>query len=110
MLTRLIAGTGVVALTAVLTVSLAQAGPITQRAAHQRARIHQGVASGELTPVEAHHLRRQQGHIAYLRQEALRNGHIGPREYALINGAQDHASRTIYRLKHNGRERPAGQE
>jgi hypothetical protein len=82
----------------------ALAGTIGRREARQRARIHQGVHGGALTAGEAKVLRHEQRHIESLRQRALADGHIGRREGAALDRAQDRASRDIYRLKHNGRE------
>ena len=98
---------------AALTVALgggpAGAGPITQREARQRARIHQGVRSGELTPRETNVLRHEQRGIEQLRGQALADGHVDARERAALVDAQDQASHDIYRLKHNQREVPQAQ-
>ena len=84
----------------------AYAGPVTRREAQQHARIHQGVESGALTPGESKVLRHEQRGVERLRQHALADGRIGPRERAMLADAQDQASRDIYRLKHNAREVP----
>ncbi len=98
-----------VALTVLLGATAAHAGPVRHRQARQHARIHQGVQGGALTPGEAKALRREQRGVERLRERALADGQIGPREGAALDNAQDQASRDIYRLKHNGREVPGAQ-
>lgn len=89
--------------------SIAFAGPNTPRAdrreARQAARIHQGVASGQLTPAEAARLRAGQRHIHRMERRAKADGHVSVRERARLERAQDQQSRAIARLKHNGRTR-----
>jgi hypothetical protein len=92
-----------------LTATATYAGPITRREVRQRARIHQGVQSGDLTRGETNVLRREQRGIEHLREHALTDGHIGPRERSALTNAQNRASHAIYRLKHNGREVPPAQ-
>ena len=86
---------------------VASAGTATPRINHrrvvQRARIRQGVRSGELTPREARHLRKGERHIARMERRAKADGQVTPRERARLNRAENRQSRRIYRLKHNGR-------
>ena len=97
---------GITGLALTLTTSAANAGQVASREAQQRARIHQGVASGQLTPRETKVLRQEQHHIDNMRERALADGHVGPKELARLDQAQDHASHDIYRLKHNERQVP----
>jgi hypothetical protein len=82
------------------------AGPrVNHRQTRQHARIHQGVASGELTRYEAHRARAGQRHVQRLENRALRDGDLSARERFRLEHVQDVQSRRIYRLKHNGRTR-----
>jgi len=90
----------------VLAATAAYAGLFTTRQVRQQARIHQGVEGGALTPGETKVLQHEQRGIERLRQRAVADGHIGPRERETLVDAQDDASRDIYRLKHNAREVP----
>ncbi len=90
-----------------LTASLASAATprVDRREARQRARIHQGVVSGQLTRAEAVRLRAGQRHIQRLERRAKCDGVVTPRERARLERAQNHESRAIARLKHNARTR-----
>jgi len=83
----------------------ALAGSMAHRHVHQQARIYQGIRSGALTPGETIRLERQQCRIQGLEMHALSDGKLTKRERLRINRAQVHASRSIYRLKHNNRSR-----
>lgn len=100
---------GIIGLTAILAASAANAGQAARREGRQRARIHQGVASGELTPGETQKLKREQRHIERTRERALADGKIGPKEHAKLQHEQNKASRDINRLKHNERQVPPAQ-
>lgn len=83
----------------------ADAGKIGDRQVRQHARIHQGVAEGQLTRGETHVLRDEQRAIRATRLAARSDGAITAGERARIEQLQDRASADIYRLKHNGRAR-----
>ena len=100
---------GMLALGVMLVSSTAEAGQVARREARQHARIRQVVASGELTRGETKLLRQEQRTIEHGRKRALADGHIGPREHKALEGAQNRASRDIYRLKHNERQVPPAQ-
>ncbi len=69
---------------------------------HQRARIAQGVKSGELTRFERHKLRKEQKRYhRHLRRAKMNDGHIGPRERKMLKHEQRKTDRHIYRYKHN---------
>ena len=85
----------------------ASAHPNTPRLDHrravQRARIHEGVRSGRLTPREAHRLRAGERHIGRTERRMKADGRMTYRERARLNRMENRQSRRIYRLKHNGR-------
>ncbi len=74
---------------------------IKERQQNQRARIRQGVKSGELTKGEARNLRQEQRTIQAEKKMAKVDGKVTPAERAQIRKDQNKASRDIYRLKHN---------
>jgi hypothetical protein len=78
---------------------------VDRRQVAQRARIQQGVRSGELTKPEARNLRHGQRHVRRVERRAKADGTVTPRERARITAAQNHQSRKIYRKKHNARTR-----
>jgi len=80
---------------------------VNARQHHQHHRIHQGVKSGELTRGEARHLRAQQHRIARYEAKSRADGPgLTRRERANLAAMQNHASRDIYRQKHDGQRRP----
>lgn len=87
--------------------SVATAGTpvVNQRQANQEHRIVQGVRSGELTLRETRTLTHQQGRIAAHEAHVKSDGVVTARERVRLDAHQDRASQTIYRTKHNGRER-----
>jgi hypothetical protein len=91
---------------AALGVSVAAAGPVNHRERHQRHRIRQGVASGELTKRETTRLAQQQ---AAVRAEEYVYRHTGGglswRERADLHRDLNRASRSIYRQKHDAQDR-----
>ena len=89
-----------------LIASAAFATPrIDARQAHQRARIAQGRARGDLTRGEVARLRADQRHVRRMERRADADGMVARGERRSIERAQDRQSRAIYRLKHNGRVR-----
>ncbi|MBI3247744.1 MAG: hypothetical protein HYZ50_14670 [Deltaproteobacteria bacterium] len=93
-----------------LSVSLATvpawAGPIHSRQGRQRERIHRGVEEGSLTKGERQRLNVEQRAINRARDRALSDGTISGKEAKSLTRMQNHASKDIYRMKHNGRARP----
>jgi uncharacterized membrane protein YebE (DUF533 family) len=95
---------------AVLCVSLSTAtglfaGPINQREQSEQARIRQGVRSGELTPQEVRKLEKEQARIRTTEAKAKADGTVTPKERAKIEKELNHASRDIYRQKHDNQTR-----
>lgn len=76
-----------------------------QRNINQEQRIEQGVQSGRLTNREIGRLEGRQAMIARKEARAGTDGHVGPREQARIQHAENRASHQIYRAKHNGQWR-----
>jgi opacity protein-like surface antigen len=81
---------------------------IDKRQANQEKRIDQGIASGSLTKPEARRLERQQAAIDKAEDKAKADGTVTKQERRRLHHAQDHASKRIYRQKHDRQNRPAG--
>ncbi len=78
---------------------------IDARQARQRARIHDGVESGQLTRREATRLRGEQRAIGRQERRASADGVVTPRERARINRNQNRASRHINAQRHDRQQR-----
>jgi len=79
-----------------------EAAPRTDaRQGAQRARIHEGRVTGDLTQKEASALNSQQRHIRRTERRAEGDGTITRREQKKIDRKQNRASRNIRRAKHN---------
>jgi hypothetical protein len=74
---------------------------VDRRQARQNARIEQGVASGQLTPLEAARLKAGQRRVLRMELLAKADGVVTPVEYVLLRQAQNRQSREIFGLKHN---------
>ena len=87
--------------------SQAQSTPLVdERQQNQRARIHQGVTSGEVTRAEAARLRSEQRHIKRAERRAKADGDVTRRERVVLNRKQNQASRKIAKEKHDLQDRP----
>ena len=69
----------------------------------QQRRIDQGVASGALNEREAARLDAQQHRLQHAEDRAKADGVVTRGERAALHHHQHHASRNIYRKKHNRR-------
>jgi hypothetical protein len=78
---------------------------IDQRQANQEQRIDQGIASGELTRREARRLERQQTVINKAEDKAKADGSVTGKERRILTRAQNHASGSIARQKHDRQDR-----
>lgn len=78
---------------------------ITKTQVNQQKRIHQGIRNGEITKYEARQLRNQQAHIQRDKRIAKADGFISKGERKYIKREQQRASKNIYRMKHNKRNR-----
>ena len=67
----------------------------------QTQRIRQGIRSGEITRPEVRRLKNEHRHIDRAYRMALEDGHLNWQERQRLRKMQDHASRDIYRAKHN---------
>ncbi len=83
----------------------AQTPGVDQRQQNQRHRIHEGVASGELTRRETANAIHHQGHIRRAERRAKSDGVVTGRERARLHHKQNKASRHLARNKHDGQER-----
>ena len=95
-----------------LALSLALAGTVfagtprlDNREAHQRARIHDGAASGELTRPEARRLAAGQAHLRRAEARAKSDGVVTGRERVHLQHEANQQSRRIYRQKHDAQDR-----
>ena len=70
-----------------------------------RAKIKQGVKSGELTKKETHNLVKQERHIKRETRRAKADGVVTKAERRNIYVDKKKADANIYRKKHNNRER-----
>lgn len=84
---------------------VSMAGRVWNRQKHQGKRIHQGVASKELTFRETKSLAKEQRRIQKSKKQAWSDGELTKRERARLELQQDKASARIYRLKHNDQTR-----
>lgn len=78
---------------------------VDRREARQKARIEQGVKSGELTKQEAAQLDVQQQKIRRDEMKAKADGTISPAERMKLKREQNRANKKIYRKKHNEPDR-----
>lgn len=95
----------------VLAVTAAQAAHphgtprVDQRQAQQAQRIHQGVASGQLTARESLRLRQDQRQIQRFEHHAKADGIVTARERQRLHAMQAAASRDIRWQKHDRQQR-----
>jgi Skp family chaperone for outer membrane proteins len=74
---------------------------IDKHEANQEDRIKQGRQSGELTKHEAHRLKSEQHAIDRKQTKAAADGTVTAEERQKIRKMQDHASKDVYRQKHD---------
>jgi hypothetical protein len=85
----------------------AQSIPVVdERQQIQRARIREGVQSGEVTRPEARRLRTEQRHVRRTERRAKSDGEVTPQERTKIQRKQNRVSRDIRRQKHDAQNRP----
>jgi hypothetical protein len=99
-------GIGFSALGALLLATSAFAdGPrtdqVVDRDVNQQERVEQGLQQGQLTTREAGQIERQESRIDQTEARDLKDGKLSPAEQAHIDQMQNHASRDIYRDRHN---------
>lgn len=71
----------------------------------QRERIKQGVKSGEITRVEAAKIAKEKQDVRQAKVIAKADGAVTAEEKKIIRKERKQASRTIYKKKHNNRNR-----
>ncbi len=69
----------------------------------QQERIYHGLRTGRLTPWETRYLEREQARIHRAEARMWSDGVLTRKERARLHQMENHASRHIYRAKHNGR-------
>jgi len=84
---------------------LADTPRLDAREFNQRARIHNGVASGELTRPETRRLAAGQVHLRRAEARAKSDGVVTGRERAYLQHEANQQSRRIYRQKHDAQDR-----
>lgn len=72
---------------------------------NQRARIEQGLGSGELTVPETRYLKRQQVRLHRHEAAAKSDGVVTQGERHDLRHHARHTSRSVYRQKHDGQKR-----
>jgi hypothetical protein len=88
-----------------LVAAQAQTPVINAKQANQRARIRQGVASGELNRREAARMRGREAGITAEKRAARADGVVTRGERRDIRSTERSSSRAIYRQKHDGQVR-----
>jgi hypothetical protein len=78
---------------------------VTKRQVQQQHRIKEGVRSGELTKKEAARLELQQARIQHDKKAAKADGVVTGEERKKLAREQNRSSKTIFRKKHNARDR-----
>ena len=78
---------------------------VTQRQENQKARIDEGVKSGELTKKEAGKLRAEQRAIRAEKRMAKADGKVTKAERAKLRHDQNKASADIYKQKHDAQKK-----
>jgi hypothetical protein len=79
---------------------------VNHRQHAQGHRIQQGAKSGELTRGETRRLQAEQRHIRHEERSYKSDGHLTRAERADLHRDLNHASRDIYRQKHDAQGRP----
>ena len=74
---------------------------IDQRQANQEKRVDQGIASGELNKRETRRLEKEQVAVNRAEDKAKADGTVTKKERTRLHKMQNHASRDIYRQKHD---------
>jgi len=92
-------------LTGVTTLAQTVTPNLNQRQRNERARIKQGVNSGELNRAEAARLHTREAQIQQEKKAAKADGVVTPDERQAVRQDQRQASRAIYRQKHDGQTR-----
>jgi hypothetical protein len=87
-----------------LCTPLTAAGPIDSRQQNQKARIRQGVKSGELTRNEARQLIKREARVVAAERKARADGDITRKEARKLDRSLDKASQKIFQQKHDNQD------
>jgi hypothetical protein len=87
------------------TPAFAGAGSINRIEHREQVRIRQGIRSGELTRTEARRLEAEQARIRVDERFARADGKLSLKEREKLRKELRHASRDIYRQKHDNQDR-----
>src|SRR5687768_4309710 len=79
--------------------------PVDTRQQNQKARIRQGVKSGELTRNEARQLIKGQAKVRAVEKKALKDSEITRKEARKLDRSLDKSSQKIFRQKHDNQDR-----
>ena len=105
MLHRLVALTAALLFAAGAATAQTRTPVVGARQQNQRARIRQGVATGELTPREAARMRGREAGLTAERRAVRADGVVTPAERQDLRRTENRDSRAIYRQKHDGQVR-----
>jgi hypothetical protein len=94
-----------VLLSSALCVPLFAQNPVDQREQNQKARIRQGVKSGELTRNEARQLLKKEAKVRAVERKAKSDGEVTRKEARKLDRKLDKASRDIAKQKHDRQDR-----
>lgn len=108
--TSILAGVVLAAVSAASVAQIAAPAPagtpgIDRRQANQEQRIDRGIASGALTRREIRRLEKEQAVINRAEDKAKADGAVTAQERKRLHRMQNHASRDIYRQKHDAQRR-----
>ena len=92
-------------LAGILGAPLYAQGPVNTRQENQKARIRQGVKSGELTRKEARQLVKGQAKIRTVERKAKSDGDITRKEARKLDRSLDKASKRILKQKNDNQNR-----
>ena len=90
---------------ALFSTALADTPVLDKREANQKARIEQGVKSGELTKPEAHRLARSENRLERHENHAAADGVVTARERERLHHEANRTSARIFRQKHDRQDR-----
>ena len=97
----------VITLSVIITAPIVAGTPaLDNRQSNQKARIANGVSSGELTARESARMVKGQVELQRMENRAKRDGVVTPRERAKLQRKATIESGKIYRNKHDGQKRP----
>ncbi|MGI4833242.1 MAG: hypothetical protein ACRYFK_07240 [Janthinobacterium lividum] len=106
MINRLLSAAALLLVAAATTAQAQTSTPLVRaRAQNQRARIRQGVASGELNQREAARLRGREAGLTAQRRADRADGVVTPQERRDLRQTENRDSRAIYRQKHDAQVR-----